>query len=63
MDKETSLNTELAQNQQQINHIYKTFIVLQSVAVLMGSEKAILMIFIAFLPHFHQIAKMGKEID
>ena len=43
--------------------IYKTFIVLQAVALLLSSDEAILMIFIAFLPHFQQIAKMGKEND
>ena len=63
MDKKTSLNNELSKNRLQINHIYKTLWVLQAVAVLMSSDEAILLIFIAFLPHFHQIAKMRKEND
>ena len=63
MDKKTILNNELAHNQQQIKRIYKTFIVLQAVTLLLSSEEAILLIFIAFLPHFHQIAKMRKEND
>ena len=63
MDKKTILNNELAQNKQQIKRIYKTFIVLQAVVLLSSSDEAMLMIFIALLPHFHQIAKMRKEND
>ena len=63
MDKKTILNNELAQNRLQIKRIYKTFLVLQSVALLLSSEEAILLIFIAFLPHFHKIEKMKKEND
>ena len=63
MYKKTILNNELAKNSQQIKHIYKTFWVLQSVALLLSSEEAILLIFIAFLPHFHKIEKMKKEND
>ena len=63
MDRETILNNELAQNCLQIKRIYKTFWVLQSVALLLSSEEAILLIFIVFLPHFHKIEKMKKEND
>ena len=63
MDKKAILNNELAQNRLQINHIYKTFWVLQAVALLLSSEEAILLIFITFLPHFHKIEKMKKEND
>ena len=63
MDRKTILNNELAKNSQQIKRIYKTFLVLQSVALLSSSEEAILLIFIAFLPHFHKIEKMKKEND
>ena len=63
MDKKTILNNELAKNRQQIRRTYKTFWVLLAVAVLSGSEEAILLIFIAFLPHFHKIEKMKKEND
>ena len=63
MDKHAILNNELAQNRAQIKRIYKTFFVLQALAVLMSSEEAILLIFIAFLPHFHKIEKMKKEND
>ena len=63
MDKKTILNNELAKNGQQIKSAYKTFWVLQSVALLLSSEEAILLIFIAFLPHFHKIEKMRKEND
>ena len=59
----TILNNELAQNRLQIKRIYKTFWALQAVAVLLSSEEAILLIFIAFLPHFHKIEKMKKEND
>ena len=63
MYKKTILNNELAKNSQQIERIYKTFWVLQSVALLLSSEEASLLIFIAFLPHFHEIEKMKKEND
>ena len=63
MDKKTILNNELAKNGQQIKRTYETFWVLQSVALLLSSEEAILLIFIAFLPHFHKIEKMKKEND
>ena len=63
MDKKTILNNELAKNRQQIKRIYKSFWLLQSLALLSGSEEAILLIFIAFLPHFHKIEKMKKEND
>ena len=63
MDKKTILNNELAKNGQQIKRIHKTFWVLQSVALLLSSEEAILLIFIAFLPHFHKLEKMKKEND
>ena len=63
MDKKTILNNELAKNGQHAKRIYKTFWVLQSVALLLSSEEAILLIFIAFLPHFHKIEKMKKEND
>ena len=63
MDKKTILNNELAQNRLQIERIYKTFWALQSVALLLSSEEASLLIFIAFLPHFHKIEKMKKEND
>ena len=63
MDKKTILNNELAKNSQQIKSAYKTFWVLQSFALLLSSEEAILLIFIAFLPHFHKIEKMKKEND
>ena len=63
MDKKTILNNELAKNKQQAKRIYKTFWALQSVALLLSSEEASLLIFIAFLPHFHKIEKMKKEND
>ena len=63
MDKKTILNNELAKNGQQIKRIYKSFWVLQSVALLLSSDEAILLIFIAFLPHFMKIEKMKKEND
>ena len=63
MDKATILNNELAQNSLQIKRIYKTFWSLQAVAVLACSEEAILLIFIAFLPHFHKIEKLKSEND
>ena len=63
MDKKAILSNELSQNRLQINHIYKMFWFLQSVALLSVSEEAILLIFIAFLPHFHKIEKMRKEND
>ena len=63
MYKKTILNNELAQNRLQIKRIYKTFLVLQSVALLLSSEEFMLLIFIAFLPHFHKIEKMRKEND
>ena len=63
MDKKTILNNELAKNKQEINSIYKTFFALQAVAVLLSSEEFMLLIFIAFLPHFHKIEKMQKEND
>ena len=63
MDRKTLLNNELAKNRQQIKRIYKSFWLLQSLALLSGSEEAILLIFIAFLPHFHKIEKMRKEND
>ena len=63
MYKKTILNNELAQNRLQIKSSYNTFWVLQSVALLLSSEEAILLIFIAFLPHFHKIEKMKKEND
>ena len=63
MDKKAILSNELAQNRLQISNIYKMFWVLQAVALLSVSEEAILLIFIAFLPHFHKIEKMKKEND
>ena len=63
MDRKTLLNNELAKNRQQIKRIYKSFWLLQSLALLSGSEEAILLIFIAFLPHFHKIEKMRTEND
>ena len=63
MYKKTILNNELAQNRLQIKSAYQTFWVLQSVALLLSSEEASLLIFIAFLPHFHKIEKMKKEND
>ena len=63
MDKATILSNELAQNRLQIRRIYKTFWALQAVAVLACSEEAILLIFIAFLPHFHKIEKLKSEND
>ena len=63
MDKKTILNNELAKNRLQIKSAYKTFWVLQLVALLLSSEEASLLIFIAFLPHFHKIEKMKKEND
>ena len=63
MDKKTILNNELAQNRLQIKRIHKTFWLLQAVAVLLSSEEFMLLIFIAFLPHFHKIEKMRKEND
>ena len=64
MDKKTILNNELAKNGQHAKRIYKTFWILQSVALLLlRSEEASLLIFIAFLPHFHKIEKMKKEND
>ena len=61
MDRKTILNNELAQNSLQIKRIYKLFWVLQIVAVLLSSEEFILLIFIAFLPHFHKIEKLRNE--
>ena len=61
MDRKTILNRQLAQNRLQRRRIYKTFWLLQSVALLLSSEEAILMIFIAFLPHFHKIEKLRNE--
>ena len=61
MYRKTILNNELAKNSLQIRRIYKTFWLLQSVALLLSSEEAILMIFIAFLPHFHKIEKLRNE--
>ena len=64
MNRKTLLNNKLTQNRLQIKRIYKTFWVLQAVALLLlSSEEAILLIFIAFLPHFHKIEKMRKEND
>ena len=63
MDKATILNNELAQNRLQIKRIYKTFWLLQVAALLLSSEEFMLLIFIAFLPHFHKIEKMKKEND
>ena len=63
MDKKTILNNELAQNRLQIKSTHATFWVLQSVALLLSSEEASLLIFIAFLPHFHKIEKLRKEND
>ena len=63
MDKKTILSNELAQNRLQIRRTYKTFWTLQAVALLLSSEEAMLLIFIAFLPHFHKIEKMKKEND
>ena len=63
MDRKTILNNELAQIRQQIRRIYKTFWALQAVALLLSSEEFMLLIFIAFLPHFHNIEKMRKEND
>ena len=63
MDKKTILNNELAQNRLQIKSAYKTFWLLQAVALLLSSEEASLLIFIAFLPHFMKIEKMKKEND
>lgn len=61
--KKTILNNEIAKNKQEINRIYKTFLALLAVALLLSSAEAILLIFIAFLPHFHKIEKMRKEND
>ena len=63
MDKATILNNEFAQNRLQIKRIYKTFWALQAVALLLSSEEFMLLIFIAFLPHFNKIEKMKKEND
>ena len=63
MNKKTILNNELAQNRLQIKRIYTTFWLLQAVALLLSSEEFMLLIFIAFLPHFHKIEKMRKEND
>ena len=63
MDKKTILNNELAQNRLQIKRIYKTFVVLQLVALLLSREEFMLLIFIAFLPHCHKMEKMKKEND
>lgn len=63
MDRKTILNNELTQNRLQIRRIYKTFWSLQAVALLLSSEDFMLLIFIAFLPHFHKIEKMKKEND
>ena len=63
MDKKTILNNELAQNRLQIKRTYTTFWVLQALALLLSSEDASLLIFIAFLPHFHKIEKLRKEND
>ena len=63
MNRKTLLNNKLTQNRLQINRIYKTFLTLLAVALLLSSAEAILLIFIAFLPHFHKIEKMRKEND
>ena len=64
MDRKTILNNELSQNCLRIYNIYKTFWLLQAVAaLLLSSEEFMLLIFIAFLPHFHKIEKMKKEND
>ena len=63
MDRKTILNNEISQNRLQIRRIYKTFWLLQAVALLLSSEEFMLLIFIAFLPHFHKIEKMKKEND
>lgn len=63
MDRKTILNNELAQNRLKVRRIYKTFWSLQAVALLLSSEEASILIFIAFLPHFHKIEKMKKEND
>ena len=61
MDNKTLLNNTLAQNRAQIRRTYRTFWTLQAVAMLLSSEEAMLLIFIAFLPHFMKIEKMRKE--
>ena len=61
MDNKTLLNNELAQNRAHIRRTYRTFWTLQAVALLLSSEEAMLLIFIAFLPHFMKIEKMRKE--
>ena len=61
MDNKTLLNNTLAQNRLQIKRTYRTFWTLQAVAMLLSSEEAMLLIFIAFLPHFMKIEKMRKE--
>ena len=63
MDNATILNDELAKNRLLCKRIYKTFWSLQAVALLSCSEEFMLLIFIAFLPHFHKIEKMKKEND
>ena len=63
MNKKTVLNNALAQNRLQIKRIYKTFWLMQAAALLLSSEEFMLLIFIAFLPHFHKIEKMKKEND
>ena len=63
MDRKTILNNELAQNRLQIKRTYKTFWVLQALALLLSSEEFMLLIFIAFLPHFMKIEKMKNEND
>lgn len=64
MDRKTILNNELAQNRLQIKRIYNALWLLQATAaVLLSSSEAALLIFIAFLPHFHKIEKMKKEND
>ena len=62
MDLKTILNNELTKNRLQRRRIYKTFWLLQAVALLLlSSEEAILLIFIAFIPHFHKIEKLRNE--
>ena len=63
MDLKTILNNELTKNRLQRRRIYKTFWLLQAVALLLSSEEAILLIFIAFIPHFHKIEKLRKECN
>ena len=63
MDRKTILNNEIAKNEQKIKHNYRVFWLLQAVAALLLSEEFMLLIFIAFLPHFQDIGKMRKEND